>query len=55
MKTQTAICIKSFNDGIELIEDKEYDVSINDCGSLLLFHKTGWYTLEEWEEFLKVL
>ena len=54
MKTQVATCIKNYNsNSLNLIKDKEYDVSM-DKDSLLLFDKRGWFKLTEWQEYLEI-
>lgn len=61
MKVQVAKCIKVFNGieigaGFNLIPDHEYDVSLNDSGSLTLFHKNGWFTLGDgWKKYLELI
>jgi len=55
MKIQIAKCLKNYvSDGLNLIKDKEYDVSLNNNGSITLFHKKGWFTLSDWQEYFEV-
>ena len=55
MKTQIAKCIKNFKcPDFELIKNKTYNVSARKNNKLILFHHSGWYALEDYDEYLTI-